>query len=758
MNNINKKYQIFVSSTFRDLIEERQAVLEAILELDHIPCGMEAFPANNSTPFEFIKTMIDDSDYYVLIIGGRYGSLNEEGISYTESEYDYALETGKPILCFIHSNLDELRVNKVETKSSAIKKLEKFKQKVSRHIHKDWTNKDDLKSHVLTSLSHAFRSNPMPGWVKLKDVNFLSNVEELQKKYSELQEKHIELKESYNELKEKYRELTENTPILTHYTKNLRDKDHSVRQEACKALGAMGEKAKEAVPELIAAILFDASPLVKVSAIEALRNIDTSSQEAVESFITSLKNKDTLVREAAAKALGGGISPASNSAIEALITALNDEELRVRVYSMESLILLDKSLYRHVIPVLQYALIEYDHELRAVAFDTVKHLDALPEEVLSLLIQVVYNEFELTGEKKSDDEGHEAYHLLTKQTIKTLAYFERKGQAITGAIISYYAPGKGIKSDFPELWLKEDASAKGKELIVSVLSNHWDNEDIKSQVIEFGPDIIPILQKQLQLNPVGKIWTVEPLIKLDPSLKADLVPYILAVTESTEFYAWKEIVYLLGNYDFDESSKHQVFVKAVLMDFKTVKDQFATHVQKPALDYLLPKLLKDTNQIPLIIQMINHCDHGNGLFYKVEDYILKAELKNKEVLETLWNNALEKIYHNREKMSIGIKILNVDLTFFPVIEKWFNKFKSNDQLELIKEALLMGWDLKNIVPILSNALSKSRDLKYAAVACLQEIGPAAIQSIPYLQKAKEATSDGDLKLKIEDAIRIIENN
>lgn len=195
---MQKKYQIFVSSTFRDLVEERQAVLEAILELNHIPCGMEAFPANNSTPFELIQRMIVDSDYYVLIIGGRYGSLSETGISYTEMEYDYALEKKKQILCFIHNSPTDLAIKNVDTKSALTKKLEKFKQKASKHIVKYWSNKFDLKSYVLSSLSIAFQLNPMPGWIKLKEEyeqSFLVKLNELQQKYNELQDKYINLKE-----------------------------------------------------------------------------------------------------------------------------------------------------------------------------------------------------------------------------------------------------------------------------------------------------------------------------------------------------------------------------------------------------------------------------------------------------------------------------------------------------------------------------------------------------------------------------------
>ncbi len=73
-----KRYQVFISSTFRDLIEERQAALKAILELSHMPAGMELFPAVDDSAWRLIQDVIDSSDYYVLIIGGRYGSLDEE--------------------------------------------------------------------------------------------------------------------------------------------------------------------------------------------------------------------------------------------------------------------------------------------------------------------------------------------------------------------------------------------------------------------------------------------------------------------------------------------------------------------------------------------------------------------------------------------------------------------------------------------------------------------------------------------------------
>ncbi|MDD3257426.1 MAG: DUF4062 domain-containing protein, partial [Methanocorpusculum sp.] len=122
---MDKKYQIFISSTYEDLKEERQAAIKSVLRIGHIPTGMELFHASNDDQWKVITKIIDECDYYLLIIGGRYGSLDDSGISYTEKEYDYAKEIGKPIIAFVHNDdnyLDETEKNP--------DKLKKFKEKV----------------------------------------------------------------------------------------------------------------------------------------------------------------------------------------------------------------------------------------------------------------------------------------------------------------------------------------------------------------------------------------------------------------------------------------------------------------------------------------------------------------------------------------------------------------------------------------------------------------------------------------------------
>ena len=132
---MKKKYQVFVSSTYEDLIDERKAISQALLECNCIPAGMELFPASNRKQWDIIKKVIDESDYYLLIVAGRYGSTckNEEGeiISYTEMEYDYAHKQGKPIVAFICRDIDSLPMKFCEKTSVGKARLAKFIKKVS---------------------------------------------------------------------------------------------------------------------------------------------------------------------------------------------------------------------------------------------------------------------------------------------------------------------------------------------------------------------------------------------------------------------------------------------------------------------------------------------------------------------------------------------------------------------------------------------------------------------------------------------------
>jgi hypothetical protein len=194
-----KRYTVFVSSTFRDLVEERQAALRAILALGHFPTGMEVFPAAGNTPWEVISRVIADADYYVLIIAGRYGSTTTEGVSYTEREYEEALRLDKCVLAFLHEDPNTLPAVKSELSLKPRRLLERFRKKVTQaHTCKFWKDSNELALQVTQSLLNAFDLNPAAGWVRSGGpdiVRLLSELNELRQKIDVLRDENLGLRE-----------------------------------------------------------------------------------------------------------------------------------------------------------------------------------------------------------------------------------------------------------------------------------------------------------------------------------------------------------------------------------------------------------------------------------------------------------------------------------------------------------------------------------------------------------------------------------
>jgi len=198
---MEKKYQVFVSSTYSDLVEERKEIIQALLELECIPVGMEMFPATNNDQWALIKRLIDDCEYYILIIGGRYGSMSKEGISYTQMEYEYAVNQNIPVIAFLHSNPDTIPSGKSEKDPEKAKKLQEFKTKVEQKLCKYWDTPSDLGSKVSRSLIRLIKDNPRGGWVKASSLPTEDASKEI-----------LDLKRQIDELTRELQENTENAP------------------------------------------------------------------------------------------------------------------------------------------------------------------------------------------------------------------------------------------------------------------------------------------------------------------------------------------------------------------------------------------------------------------------------------------------------------------------------------------------------------------------------------------------------------------
>lgn len=189
---MDKIYQVFVSSTYIDLQEERAEVMQALLELDCFPAGMELFPASNEDQWSLIKRVIDNCDYYILIIGGRYGSVDEDGMSYTEKEYRYALSQGKPIIAFLHKNPENIISKNTELTTEGREKLKQFRALAENKLVKYWENPAELGSIVSRSMINLIKQFPSDGWVRsnsLATESAMREILELRRENEELKQK-----------------------------------------------------------------------------------------------------------------------------------------------------------------------------------------------------------------------------------------------------------------------------------------------------------------------------------------------------------------------------------------------------------------------------------------------------------------------------------------------------------------------------------------------------------------------------------------
>jgi hypothetical protein len=140
--------------------------MRALLELDCIPSGMEYFPAANDDQWSFIQELIDQCDYYLVVVGARYGSTTSDGLSFTEKEYRYALEKGIPVIGFVHAQPESIPQGKAESSTDGRQRLEEFRKLVQSKLCKTWSSPAELGAVVSRSLTQLIKRNPRPGWVR----------------------------------------------------------------------------------------------------------------------------------------------------------------------------------------------------------------------------------------------------------------------------------------------------------------------------------------------------------------------------------------------------------------------------------------------------------------------------------------------------------------------------------------------------------------------------------------------------------------
>ena len=184
-----KKYQVFVSSTFSDLQDARQEVMLALLSMGMIPTGMELFPTEQNNQWPMIQKVIAECDYYVVLVGGRYGSLSPMGLSYTHREYIFADTKKKPVIAFLHDHPDQLPAHERENSREGEVRFRDFSKLLQeKALFRFWSSPSDLGEAVKKAMPQLVKEHPASGWVRAGQVTDLNAVREVQELKARIQE------------------------------------------------------------------------------------------------------------------------------------------------------------------------------------------------------------------------------------------------------------------------------------------------------------------------------------------------------------------------------------------------------------------------------------------------------------------------------------------------------------------------------------------------------------------------------------------
>jgi len=234
---MKNKYQIFISSTYEDLKDEREQVIRAILEMGHFPVGMEMFSAGDDKQWKLITRQINASDYYVVIVAHRYGSMDGL-ISYTEKEYTYALRRGIPILGFVISDTAKWPIEKREKEQNKIDALEKFKVKVKLKSWKPWETLNDLYARVPIALINQMENTPRIGWIRPLNQKGAISPSSPDHSLGRMNKKNEQQKSPIVKISVRLVDL------LDRVDKSIEEKDTSVAREYCGEYAGLLTKAQ----------------------------------------------------------------------------------------------------------------------------------------------------------------------------------------------------------------------------------------------------------------------------------------------------------------------------------------------------------------------------------------------------------------------------------------------------------------------------------------------------------------------------------
>lgn len=152
---------IYVSATFQDLVEHREAVREAIRALDHVDVSMEHYVAEPKRPLVRCLDDVRRCDLYLGIFGHRYGYVPPgSDRSITEQEYRAALKHGKDVICFLRRDDGSAPADEPET---SVARLRAVRDEISTsYLAGFFSTPDELATRASAAIVRALRLDTTP--------------------------------------------------------------------------------------------------------------------------------------------------------------------------------------------------------------------------------------------------------------------------------------------------------------------------------------------------------------------------------------------------------------------------------------------------------------------------------------------------------------------------------------------------------------------------------------------------------------------
>ena len=153
---MNRLLRVFISSTMRDLANERDAVCQRLREFNFEPVNAEGWSPSGASSWETIAETIESCDIVILILGERYGwipgsgPMSEKGLSVTHLEFREAKRLDITVLPFFKKLSYES-----DSTSDDAKRRDAFREEVAQWADGAFVGHFDLARDLAQSAANS---------------------------------------------------------------------------------------------------------------------------------------------------------------------------------------------------------------------------------------------------------------------------------------------------------------------------------------------------------------------------------------------------------------------------------------------------------------------------------------------------------------------------------------------------------------------------------------------------------------------------